>query len=39
MSESPTLANLVLSDPAGASVRLGDILTRPTVLLRVRYFG
>ena len=33
------VADLVLMDPSGKPVRLGNLIDRPTVLLRVRYFG
>jgi hypothetical protein len=33
------LSDLVISDPAGTSVRLGDIVDKPTVAGLVRYYG
>lgn len=33
------LADLELLDPAGAPVRLGDLIDRPTVIDLVRYYG
>ena len=33
------LSDLVVFDPAGASVRLGDVVDRPTVIDLVRYYG
>ena len=33
------LSDLVLADPEGEAVRLGDLIERPTVIDVVRYFG
>jgi hypothetical protein len=33
------LSDLVLDDPDGSPVRLGDLIERPTVIDVVRYFG
>jgi hypothetical protein len=34
-----TVADVVLADPDGTTVRLGPLLDRPTIVVRVRYFG
>jgi hypothetical protein len=33
------VADVEVEDPAGNAVRVGDLIDRPTLLLRVRYFG
>lgn len=34
-----TATDVVLTDPDGTNVRLGPLLDRPTIVVRVRYFG
>jgi hypothetical protein len=33
------ISDLQLSTPEGATVALGDLIDRPTVVILVRYFG
>lgn len=39
MDSVTNLAEISLHDPDGAEVRLGDIITRPTIIIHVRYYG